>query len=322
MRYQLLLIIIFSSLFAFSQNTVIKVIDNRTHEPLPYASLYIKNTNKGIVTNIDGFANLKLKKTDTLVCSYIGYQTEEIVINNQNNIQISLKDKTNYISEVTIEAKRREITAKQIIKQAINHIETNYPTTPIYMDGFYRETIKNKNKYIQLNEAVVKFYYTAYPQKTIDSKLWLDWDPSFYGTNYNFQMEGNSYCFGESENKATHFNTKDDQVKILGSRSSENIGDEEPVASGGPLSMTANDKVKYMYDFLDPGNSNKYIYKKEGYKEIDNEIYYVLNFYPKKLTEKVIFDHSKKNNQAIFLGKIYVNMKTFCKYPLFPTELN
>ena len=311
MRYQLLLFLTFVSIHIFSQNIEIKVIDKRTSETLPYASLYIKNSNKGSVTNINGITILELKKNDTLICSYIGYQTAEVIINSQNKIQIRLIDKTNYISEVTVEAKRKKITAKQIIKKTIKNIDINYPSNPIYMDGFYRETIKKKDKYIQLNEAVVKFYYTAYPQKKLDRKLWYFWHNSYYGTTYNFQMEGNLWYFGDSEKLATHFNTKDDQVKIFGSRSSDNIGDSEPVSLGGPLSMTANDKVKYLYDFLDPNNINKYIFKKSGYKEIDNDIYYVLSFYPKKLTKKVIFDSSKKNKQAIFLGKMYIDMKTF-----------
>ncbi|MEH0158028.1 TonB-dependent receptor [Limibacter armeniacum] len=53
--------------------------DAQSGEPLPYATIYVKDTRKGTVTNQFGFFTLLEVPTDTstIVCQYIGYQPME-----------------------------------------------------------------------------------------------------------------------------------------------------------------------------------------------------------------------------------------------------
>lgn len=69
------------------------VIDAKTKEPLPFAEVKIKDTNTGVVTDVDG--KFKLVVPDNLitdkihlVIKYVGYKQTEIVIN-KNDLPIT-----------------------------------------------------------------------------------------------------------------------------------------------------------------------------------------------------------------------------------------
>ena len=49
-------------------------------QPLPGASVFVKNTKSSGVSNADGMFTLNVNKGDTLVISYIAYQSREMVI--------------------------------------------------------------------------------------------------------------------------------------------------------------------------------------------------------------------------------------------------
>jgi hypothetical protein len=64
---------------------------------LPSANVILQNTTIGTTTNFDGYFIFpkKLKKGDVLLISYLGYQTQKVVISNQNatseiNLQIDM----------------------------------------------------------------------------------------------------------------------------------------------------------------------------------------------------------------------------------------
>jgi len=60
-----------------------QVVDFQKDKPIETASVYIKNTTIGTITNVDGKFVLKVPKeniTDTLVVSSIGYSTVKIPI--------------------------------------------------------------------------------------------------------------------------------------------------------------------------------------------------------------------------------------------------
>lgn len=73
----------------FSQITITGTI---THEeyPLIGASILIKNSDSGTISDIDGDFELKVKKTDTLVVSYLGFNSQEIPVGNQKYINVGL----------------------------------------------------------------------------------------------------------------------------------------------------------------------------------------------------------------------------------------
>ena len=60
--------------------------------PLPGASVIIKGTTKGSITDFDGNFTIEAFVNNTLVFSYTGYETKEIEINNEETINIKLND--------------------------------------------------------------------------------------------------------------------------------------------------------------------------------------------------------------------------------------
>src|SRR5699024_7416989 len=79
---------------AFSQNTTISdtVIDAQTENTLPGVNILVKGTTTGASTDADGNFELDVPSLqDTLVVSYIGYQTQEVPIRGRTEINITLQ---------------------------------------------------------------------------------------------------------------------------------------------------------------------------------------------------------------------------------------
>ncbi|SFG76015.1 TonB-linked outer membrane protein, SusC/RagA family [Pontibacter chinhatensis] len=72
---------------------------------LPGASVAVKGTATGTVTNMDGSYALRVGGAeDVLVVSYIGFQTKVIPVGNQSTINITLSEDDNSLNEVVVTA--------------------------------------------------------------------------------------------------------------------------------------------------------------------------------------------------------------------------
>jgi TonB-linked SusC/RagA family outer membrane protein len=71
-------------------------------EPLIGASVVIKGTTNGIITDLDGKFSLDVSPGATLVVSYIGYYTQEIPIGIQTSLNITLIEDTKMLEEVIV----------------------------------------------------------------------------------------------------------------------------------------------------------------------------------------------------------------------------
>ena len=70
--------------------------------PIIGASVVEKGTTNGVVTDFDGNFTLNVKPGATIVVSYIGYETQEIKVGNQDNFQVTLKDDNALLEEVVV----------------------------------------------------------------------------------------------------------------------------------------------------------------------------------------------------------------------------
>ena len=66
------------------------------------ATVKVKGTGTGTVTNFDGEYQLSVDKNATLVFSSIGYKTVEQPVNGRTTINVSLADETNDLNEVVV----------------------------------------------------------------------------------------------------------------------------------------------------------------------------------------------------------------------------
>jgi len=124
MKKQRLLILCFFSLLAFSigfsanaQQARItgKVTDAGTGEGIPGASVLVKGTSRGMVTDLDGNYSIEASSTDVLVFSFIGYTTVEEIVGTRTSININLSESIQGLNEVIVVGygtqEKKEITS-------------------------------------------------------------------------------------------------------------------------------------------------------------------------------------------------------------------
>ena len=89
---------------SFSQERTIKgVVVDEANEPLPGTTVMIKNSKTGAITDFDGNYSIKVASdTKTLVFSYNGYETIEVIIGTENVLNVSLKPKIEALKEIVL----------------------------------------------------------------------------------------------------------------------------------------------------------------------------------------------------------------------------
>ncbi|WP_341216881.1 TonB-dependent receptor [uncultured Wocania sp.] len=79
------------------------VITDQSGQPLPGANILEKGTNNGTQTDFDGKFSLKVSSKDAiLVVSYIGFSTQEVVIDNRATINLTLREDAAALDEVVV----------------------------------------------------------------------------------------------------------------------------------------------------------------------------------------------------------------------------
>lgn len=85
-----------------NQKAIAGIIKDVNGEPIIGANVVEKGTTNGTVTDIEGRTSLNVAPSATLVVSYIGYTTSEIVVGNKTDLAISLKEDSEMLDEVVV----------------------------------------------------------------------------------------------------------------------------------------------------------------------------------------------------------------------------
>ena len=78
------------------------VIEDANSTLMPGINVAIKGTNTGTFTDIDGKFSISVKPGDILVFSFVGYETQDIKINNQTSLTVRMKAKLSELDEVVV----------------------------------------------------------------------------------------------------------------------------------------------------------------------------------------------------------------------------
>lgn len=78
------------------------ITDFETGIPMPGVTVLVKGTNNGRATDFDGSFSILVNPDDTLVFSYIGYASQEILIGNQSALEIQMRVSQNALDEVVV----------------------------------------------------------------------------------------------------------------------------------------------------------------------------------------------------------------------------
>lgn len=102
-------------LVSFAQSSVTGIVKDKTGEPIVGASILIKGTSTGTVTDINGnFTIQKANPSDVLVISSIGYANQNVKVGNQTKLNVVLQDDMANLEEVVVigygTMKRRDLT--------------------------------------------------------------------------------------------------------------------------------------------------------------------------------------------------------------------
>src|SRR6202000_769664 len=109
----LLLLMSFS---AFAQRTSVsgKVTDEKG-DPFPGVTITIKGSSNGTNSDVNGKYVISVKSTDVLVFSSVGYARQEMAVNNNTTINISLQPENSQLNEVVVVGygtqKRKDLTS-------------------------------------------------------------------------------------------------------------------------------------------------------------------------------------------------------------------
>lgn len=77
-------------------------VTDENGEGLPGASVVVKGTAIGTTTNLDGQYKLSVPEQSTLVVSFVGYKTSEIVVGNQSVIDVQMELDAEQLEEVVV----------------------------------------------------------------------------------------------------------------------------------------------------------------------------------------------------------------------------
>lgn len=78
-----------------------KVLD-KNGEPIIGANVVVKGTTNGTITDLDGNFSLEASRNAQLQITYIGYQPQEVAVNNRNVLSITLREDSQALEEVVV----------------------------------------------------------------------------------------------------------------------------------------------------------------------------------------------------------------------------
>ncbi len=99
------------------------VVRDEKGEGLPGVSILLKGTQRGTISNADGSYELVIPEGDnTLIFSFVGYLTQEVVVGNRSMIDLSLKADEKNLDEVVVVGYGTQ--SKSLITSSISQLDT------------------------------------------------------------------------------------------------------------------------------------------------------------------------------------------------------
>ena len=91
---------------AFAQNIIVSgnITDASTGEPVPYATVQVKGTTKGVSSDNEGHYSISVQHDAELIFSSIGYKSSEITVASSGVIDVELHPDSEFIDETIVVA--------------------------------------------------------------------------------------------------------------------------------------------------------------------------------------------------------------------------
>lgn len=125
----LILLLLVASL-TFGQQNVTGTVTDTSGVPIPGVNITEKGTNNGTTTDFNGIYSINVNGDATLIFSYVGYNTEAIIVNNQTSINVSLQEGVR-LDEVVLVGSRSPKRTAVDTAVAVDVIDVAQTTTQI-----------------------------------------------------------------------------------------------------------------------------------------------------------------------------------------------
>lgn len=305
-----------------------RVVEEGTHELIPFVTVQIKGVALGTITEEDGRFAVKIPleyASDTLIFSSVGYQKKEVLMSSlkedfDNEVVLEI-----YIEELdeVVVVRGRERDPVKVLKKAIRKIKSNYPRKPFTYDAYYREQIVENGATIKFADAATTFEQSGYTGKRFKQR---------FGNSITFNLRtgvstglftGGIFGLGGwGERLHDHFGHRtaaEDRVKIHDSRASLNLTKENMQANieGGPLSTLSKDLVRYISHFMNKKEFRNYRFDLFESPDEEGNWDYVVRFKPKKAPatlEKIQADQKRGRRISrtdILSGAIHIDQDSY-----------
>ncbi|MHA7059346.1 carboxypeptidase-like regulatory domain-containing protein [Aquimarina sp. M1] len=183
-------IAILSGLSLSAQTISATVVDKKTNEPIPYATIqYAKNG--GVITNEEGKFSFTFNKpsalTDSIYISSMGYSTIGIALNTITDSIIYITPKAVALSSVFISNKN--LTIDEIMDRVKENVDQNYSNALSHKKLFIRES--DFSDISKINVKLKKSTIEEFDKEFIDSVISIIPRKSSYYTETLCDLYGN-----------------------------------------------------------------------------------------------------------------------------------
>lgn len=292
-------VLFFVSTYGFSQREYLfgQVVDSVQNEPIPFASIRVQDKALGVITNIDGTFKIPLRYKglgEVLVISCLGYESREVNIQDLNETQsniVILKPAAFELNEAVVSANIKKLSAKQIVKIAINSIPQNYPQSEFGLIGYYRDyQVKNGN-YTNLNEALIKVNDEGFGKR---NSYYNQYQLLSYDTNLDFEID--SFARQPYDYKGFNKIVPNAKMKNDGGNELITLSMHDALRNNGEESFSFIDEIAT--DFLE---THRFGLKgKKNYK--DQQVYEI--------------DGTYRNQDYLARAKVFINADDFAIHKL------
>ncbi|PWL37891.1 hypothetical protein DKG77_14090 [Flagellimonas aquimarina] len=297
-----LFIFFFSScFFAFSQTKVGGIVIDETGSPIAFANIIFKDSSEGTITNDNGRFYLESDETySTILVSFIGYETKEIV----------LDQKVNYNMEIALQESAEQL--KEVIVYTGKQSKKNNPAIEILKKIWAKKRENGVRKFKQYQYD--KYEKVEFDLNTIDSALIKS--KLFKGLEFMFEdldtsrITGKTYLpmfLNESFSKIYGDNIIDEEKEdVLGNKNSGFSGNQAITAFVEDLYSDYDIYDNYLKFFdksftspLSKTGVDTYNYVLSDSTFIDNKWCYNIIYYP------------RRKNELTFKGDFWVSDTTY-----------
>ena len=192
----LLLLFSCSLVITNAQTFSARVLDTKTKEPIPYATV-ATGLNQGLITNEDGEFTFLLENVshpqDSIFISYMGYETKGVLFSKTENLEILMTPKTYELNEVFLST--RTLDVDEIIDNVKKRLDKNYGVGLTKKKIFFRQsetgTMKKldfgfeKSTIVELNKKLIDSITRIIPNK---SSYYKETAADLYGNYENYKL--------------------------------------------------------------------------------------------------------------------------------------